>query len=139
MAKNSLRPWQGTALGVCNIIGTVFLFLSGLVFVAFQGMLTSFLATNSSQMGGETGAIALLAGMGVVLGVILLGLGVLYLFVTMGVFKGQKWAVIFSLIFAALGVLGSLTSFQIFGLVINGFVLYVAIMCYKDPFYGGGK
>jgi len=87
----------------------------------------------------ENGLIGLLGGMGLFAGLILLGCGVLAIFMAKGAFKGQKWTVILSLIFAALGFLSALAhtgnSGDLFGLVINGFTGYCAIRCLKSSYY----
>ncbi|MCK9186426.1 hypothetical protein M0P48_03235 [Candidatus Gracilibacteria bacterium] len=136
MVTASVRPWQGTFLAVLNIIATVFLFLGGLAFLAFQGMVTGLMTAPSVEVEGSAGALALLTGMGAVAGVILLAIGVLYIFMTIGIFKGQKWAVIVSLVFSVLAVVSSLINFNVGILLVNAFVLYLAVMCYRHPFYG---
>lgn len=147
--SSSVRPWQGTALGVIDIIGTVFSFLFALLFLMFQGMIASLLGAaptavdvNGAQIQGAQGVMAIFAGLGMVMGVVLLGFGVLGIFLARGAFKGQKWSPIVSIIFAALGIVGLLTSFSsssVLSLVIDAFTLYVAVMCVKSPYFNKAK
>ncbi|MBI5754295.1 hypothetical protein HZA40_04095 [Candidatus Peregrinibacteria bacterium] len=147
--SSSVRPWQGTALGVLDIIYTVLLFLGGLAFLAFQGLISGFLGAtggavdvNGVKIEGVQGVLGMLAGLGMVLGVVLLGLGILHIFMTRGAFKGQKWSPILSIVFAALTVVGSLSNFDSNGalnLVAGLFTLYVAVMCVKSPYYNRAK
>lgn len=149
-----VRPWHGTALGVIDIIATVFSFLFGLLFLMFQGLLNSFFgeATGTMMVNGvqvegveaaealETveGILPLLASLGIVVGVVLLGFGVLGIFMAKGAFKGQKWSPIVSIVFSALALVGILASFsnsQLFSLALNAFILYVAVMCVKNPYF----
>lgn len=149
-----VRPWYGTALGVLDIIYTVFTFLFALLFLMFQSMISGFFAATGTMMvngvqveGAEAaeaaeGMLAVFASFGIVIGVIFLGFGVLGIFMARGAFKGQKWSPIVSIVFAALAIAGMLTSFsnsQLFGLALNAFTLYVAVMCVKHPYFNQAK
>ncbi len=100
---------------------------------------------NGVQVEGAEAAQSVLekfAGFGVVIGVVLLGLGVLGIFMARGAFKGQKWSPIVSIVFAALAIAVILTSFsnsQLFSLALNAFTLYVAVMCVKHPYFNQAK
>lgn len=155
VVSSSVRPWHGTALGVIDIIATVFAFLFGLLFLMFQSVISSFFgeATGTMMVNGvqvegveaaeaAQGMLAVFAGFGIVIGVVLLGLGVLGIFMARGAFKGQKWSPIVSIVFAALAIVGVLTSFsnsQLFSLALNAFTLYVAVMCVKSPYFNTVK
>lgn len=138
------RPWQATFLGVLDVIATVIVFLFGILFFFMQGFISSFLDSGFLE-GAEgvdaaeaAGMMSFLGGLGAAVGVIFLGLGVLYIFMARGAFKGQKWSPILSVVFGALAVLSSLMNFstsQILGLVINLFVIYLAVMCVKSPYF----
>lgn len=150
------RPWQGTTLGVLDIIGTVFLFLGGIMFFFMKSFLTDFLGSGVLELEGLEGvegvdveaateAVSGLAGMmgtlGVFVGVILLVLGVLGIFMARGAFKGQKWSPIVSIVFSVLGVVGMATSWnnsQIVSLVIDLLIIYLAVMCVKSPYFNRG-
>jgi len=74
----------------------------------------------------------------------LLAIGILDVFLARGFFKGQRWNIIVSLIFAALGALGIITDITngvsqmgslIFNIAIIAFYFYLLSFCWKDPFY----
>jgi hypothetical protein len=43
------RPWQGTTLGVLDIIGAVFLFLGAIMFFFMKSFLTDFLGSGTAH------------------------------------------------------------------------------------------
>ncbi len=121
------RPWQGTAVGVLNAIGIGFGFI-GLILLFLGGSLIAGLM--------ESSGMAVMAGLGTtVLAIILLPFLILGIFVTIGLFKGQMWAVIIALIFTGLGLIGNITTFNLVGLLFNAFFIYCFITCMKDPYY----
>lgn len=134
------RPWQGTFLGVLNIIGLVFL---GIMSIVLLIMLVGGGAAISQMMEQSAEMVAfpmasMLTTMGAILFIPVLAIFVLVIFITIGIFKGQKWSIIVSIIFTVLGLLSAFTNMQDiqFGsLLLNGFVLYLEIMCIKNPFY----
>lgn len=136
----SRRPWQGTFLGVLNIIGLVFL---GLITIFLIIMLVGGGAaiTQMMQQSAEMTTLpfaSMLGTIGVILIIPVLAIFVLEIFITMGIFKGKKWTVIVSIVFTALALLSAFTnmnSIQLGSLALNGFVLYLEIMCIKHPFY----
>jgi len=142
------RPWQGTFLGVIDIIGVVFAFLFSILFLFLQGFISSLLSSVSTSIttnvGTANGAVVgaglfgFLAGFSLVIGFILIGAGILGIFMARGAFKGQKWSPILAIVFAVLGLLGMLSNFsnsQITGLVIDAFIVYLGAVCVKDPYY----
>jgi len=140
------RPWEGTALGVVDIIATVFAFLGALGFLFLQSVITGFLSSAQSTgdiavTGAATGIFNVFASLGIVIGVILIGLGVLSIFLARGSFKGQKWTVIVNLIFGILGLLSALSSVgsmanQMFvNIAIDAFIIYCSVMCLKSAYY----
>jgi len=145
---SQIRPWQGTALGVIDIIGTVGAFLMALVFLFFQSMFSG-LGQMAAESGmptpdsvAATGVFGFLGGLGLVVGVVMIGFGVLAIFMAIGAFKGQKWSPIVNIVFAVLGILsllsnmGGFNSSMILSLAINVFAGYCAYICVKHPFYG---
>ncbi len=132
--QNLSRPWQGTVLGVVNILGLA-VFGVMLMILFFGGnFLTEFVQDSQLSMIFGLGTIIIM--------IFMIPFVILGVFVTIGTFKGQKWAVIVMLIFTALALFGALSSLftadgsNVFGsLVINGFILYCAIASLKDPFY----
>ena len=138
-ALGGKRPWQGTALGVINIIGTVFAFVGGLLFLVMFG----FLGAASRDLPVEAAGMVtgVFGGLAIAGGIFLIALGVLYIFMARGAFKGQKWSPIVSVVFAALGIISFLTnasSEMILTLVLSAFILYLGIVCIKHPFYNRG-
>ena len=133
--QQNVRPWQGTVLGIINIIG--------LVAAAMVVMLVMF---GSSFIAGMTQdpAFSFIFGAGALV-IIMFAMPfiVLEVFITIGVFKGQKWAVIVMLIFTVIALFGGMGSlfaensgYNDFGsLAVNGFLLYCEIVSLKDPFY----
>jgi len=87
------------------------------------------------------GMMGFLGALGLGAGILLGGFGVLGIFLARGAFKGQKWAVITSLVFAILGLISALmnidsvgTSF-IVNLAISGFMAYCSVRCMKSSYY----
>lgn len=127
MEKSVSRPWQGTVVGVFNAIGIAFGIL-GVIALLLGG---AFIASALEESG-----VPMLAGIGTtIIAAILIPLLVLYLFITIGLFKGQKWAVITALAFTALAIVGNISSQAYIGLVFNAFFIYCLIACLKEPFY----
>ncbi len=127
MEMSAQRPWQGTTMGVLNAIGIPFGFIAVLALI-FGG---TFIAAALEEAG-----LAMLAGAGtVVMAAVLIPFLILGIFITLGLFKGQKWAVIVALIFTILGTVGNLVSFSIIPLLINAFFIYCYIVCMKDAYY----
>jgi hypothetical protein len=132
--QNSVRPWQGTVLGVLNIISLV---MAGMLFL-FISFGSSFVAQFTQDP-----MVTAIMGFGVMVAVIFtIPFLVLAVFVTIGVFKGQKWTIIVMLIFSVIGILGTLSEMfsgtvdvPYISLAINGFVLYCEIIALKSPFY----
>ncbi len=132
--QNPVRPWQGTVLGVLNIISLVM----AVMLLLFMSFGSSFVAQFAPDP-----MVTAVMGFGMMV-VFLLAIPflVLAVFVTIGVFKGQKWTIIVMLIFSVIGILGGLS--EIFSgtvdvsyvsLAINGFILYCEIVALKSPFY----
>lgn len=120
-------PTGVKVIAVLNYIGAVLLLLLGLGTIAAAGVVGGLLA--SIPLLGALGA-----GLFVVMAIILIALAVLCFFVGRGLWKGQKWARIISIIFAILGVLsaivnlvqgnfGSIVSLVISGLI-GGYLLF---------------
>jgi hypothetical protein len=128
------RPWQGTVLAVLNIISLATGFFVFLLIMAGSGFVEGMVHDSSLSM---------VMGLGrLIIFMIALPVIMLAVFVTIGLFKGQKWSVIIMMIFTILAILNSFTGRfgvdggQVLGsLVVNGFVLYCEIAALKDPFY----
>jgi hypothetical protein len=131
----SVRPWQGTLLGVLNAIGVGLLALLtlGVLLLSIMGStILSQMTTSGVQIPSFiTGVV------GFILLVPMIGFLVLGIFITLGFFKGAQWAVIVSIVFTVLGLLSALGSIRmsIVPLVIDALILWAEIICYKHPFY----
>lgn len=129
----NVRPWQGTLLGVLNIFGLVFLGIAMLVIlimVTGGGAMLSQMAPQTSfplpQFIGTMGVIVILP---------LLAIFVLGVFITLGIFRGQKWAIIVSIVFTILSLITSVSQVETTYILVNGILLYAEIVCLKDPYY----
>ena len=83
-------------------IGAAFSILGGIGMLLGGGLLSSLMMGS-----GEDAAMAGIFGaLGFAAGIILIGFGVLYIFVGRGLWQHQGWARIVTLIFAVIGLLG---------------------------------
>jgi hypothetical protein len=128
------RPWQGTLLFVLNII-----FLIGIAFT----ILSLFLA-------GVFGILTYNNNYPVLLGVLvglsllvfllaLVSFFILEIFVTIGLFKGKKWAIITMLIFASFDLMVTVFTFNLLSFIILVIFFYLEITCLAHPFYKSKK
>jgi hypothetical protein len=120
------RPWQGTLLGVLNIIGLVGLAI--LTIAAFVG--GAFLA-------GLIPVFGMIGGVGMALGFIFMAIWILMFFVTRGIFKGAKWAIIVSIVFTSLSIVSTFANLSemFFTLLLSIGTLYLEVVCLKDPYF----
>lgn len=108
-------------LAVLQYIGAVVSFLFGLFFIFGATTMISVM-TSMMSVPGE-----MVKGVFVFLGVLFVGIAVLYFFMAKGLWKGKNWARITSIVFCCLGVLSALLSLIIgnfvalLSLAINGF------------------
>jgi hypothetical protein len=130
-----VRPWQGTFLAVLNIIGLIFvgLFIPFALLIAVGGSMLSF----AEEIG--PGMALLFGGGGLVLLLMLLFFFILGIFIVRGLFKGQKWVIIISLIFSALSAIQLVFNFDVFSALLVALFIYLEISCLLHPFYGGKK
>ncbi|MCU4163905.1 hypothetical protein [Carboxylicivirga caseinilyticus] len=125
--SSTTRPWQGTVLGILNAIGVFFGLIASLSLLIAGAAIAPYL---------EQSGLAILAGAGTALiGGIVLAFVILGIFITIGIFKGQKWTIILSLILTGISLIMNIFSFNIVGLIINGFMFYLAFTCVKDEYY----
>ncbi|HEX3264950.1 MAG TPA: hypothetical protein VHR16_04725 [Candidatus Limnocylindrales bacterium] len=100
------RPTGATIVSVIDGIIGVLALLAGLLFMVGMSVVGG-LANNSTDTQGLGGVFA---GVGIVFGVIIILIGVLYLAIAYGVWKGRGWAwmlgMIVSIIAIVFGVLG---------------------------------
>lgn len=116
MPMTRVRPAGVTILAILQMLGGVLIFLIGIAAVSVAGM-TSVLSTYG--YGYLAGAIGVVGGVIVVIGLIGIGIG-------FGLWKGMSWAWWGTLIFSVLGVLGSLVTLPggVVGLLIEAAILY---------------
>ena len=133
--QQNVRPWQGTLLGIANILGLAM----GAMLLTLVMFGSSFLASMAQDP-----VFSFIFGAGALVIILLvLPLIVLEVFITIGVFKGQKWAVIMMLIFTAIALIGGLGELfadtgghhSYVSFTVHGFLLYCEIAALKDPFY----
>jgi hypothetical protein len=102
------RPMGATVIAVIETILGVLLLLGALAAIGIAGLGGAML--GSSGVEGSAAAGGILAGLGVVFGVILAALGVLYLAIAYGVWKARGWSwmlgIVVSIIAIVFGVLG---------------------------------
>lgn len=131
----STRPWQGTFLAVLNIIGLIFtaMLIPFALLLVLGGSLLSFV----EEMG--PGMAMLFGGGGLVLFLVLLLAFILGIFIVRGLFKGQKWVVILTLIFSAISAIQLVFNFELFSALIIALFIYLEIACLVHPFYSSKK
>jgi len=124
------KPAGVIVISILYFIGAACCLVAGLLFIAGGGVL----ATMMSQSGGANASplAGIMAGLGAVAGIVILGFGVIDLFVGIGLIKLKNWARIVAIVFSGigaafqlLGVLGSLTHPNIGALVFQ--VVFLAI------------
>ncbi len=135
-ADASRRPWQGTTLGVLQIIGPVIIGLTTIGVLLLAAVGSKMMATYLDDLVIRE----IMEEVGIFIFLIFAGLVVLYIFVIRGIFRGSQWAIIASLILSVLGVLGSLSKEgSLFVITWSGFMIYLEIVCLKHPFYKSKK
>ncbi|TAJ13273.1 hypothetical protein DMA11_09520 [Marinilabiliaceae bacterium JC017] len=132
------RPWQGTVLGIFSILGIVLSFIAIVILVIALMAGGAFLDAFISEIDIPVGAISMTALSGVLL-LSFIPIVVLQVFIAIGIFKGQKWAVIIAMIFSIMGLMGNLISFTFYGVAVNGFLLYCEIICLQEAYYNRRK
>jgi len=134
--NKALRPWQGTTLGIWNIIGVV---MTGLTIVLILILFAGGLSLIDQIQGVDIPGLQMITTLGAFILIPLVPIFLLIFFITKGIFKGKKWAIIVSLILTILAILQYIFNFElnssIFWLAINGFLLWAEIVCLRHPFY----
>ncbi len=133
-------PWQGTVLGIIGVAQILFsmLFLFIALFgIAIGGLFSSFAIPDLGAME----MIPSLAIGVVVLLMLFIGLPlfILKVVVTIGIFKGKRWAVVITIVFAALGFMSGIGNFNFGWLVFSAIELGLAIVCLREPFYNQSR
>ncbi|MBP7708578.1 hypothetical protein KA107_02740 [Candidatus Pacearchaeota archaeon] len=125
MAKKQINrsrviPTGVKILSVLAYIGAVLSLVVGLAMIFGASFISSLIPAGTLPMMG-----GLLVGAGLIFaGIIAVLLAILDYFVGRGLWNGQNWARILVLIFAVLGILGSLMPFNIVSIVIDGVIIW---------------
>jgi len=126
MNKNTAELWVkiiailGIIWAILAIIGGIFMLVGG----GFLGTMLPFLGTGI--LGG-----AVVGALLVVTGVVVIVIGLLELFVAIGLWKHKNWARIVAVVLAMLGILGGIGSLiaspgmGIVNIVLNGAIFYL--------------
>ena len=122
MADGPQVPTGVKIISVLYYIGAVFGILFGILFMVGAGFMGS-IASQIPIIG------ALGAGLFIIGGIIMLGLGVLGFFVGRGLWKARPWTRIVAIIFACIGIIMAIVSMiqgnvasNIFSLLISGVI-----------------
>lgn len=99
-------------ISVLDWIGAVIMILAGLLFIGLGIFSFGGGASSIERLEQAGGLFAFLGAFALIGGIILLGLGIFYIFVARGLWKGRNWARIAQIIFACIGMM-----FAIFGLI----------------------
>lgn len=151
---SKVRPWQGTVLGVLCYIGTALAVIVALMMIfgaSFAGGLMGIMSSGLSEtfntagqltteeaamMSGAGGAIGGLFGfLGMFAAIFILFLGFIDYLIGKAVMSGKKWGLIVVIVFAALGLLSALSTFEIVSIVISGVLLALPVTVLNDPYY----
>lgn len=120
MANEKSVPTGVKVISVLYYIGAAFGIIFGLLLIVGSGVI-------SSLLGSVFGALG--AGLFIFWGIILLALGILGIFVGIGLWKARPWARIVAIIFSCLGILMAIISIvsgnivsQLFNLIFQGVI-----------------
>ncbi len=127
MENITQRPWQGTTVAVINAIGLGIGIIAFLLFLFAGSFITTMLEQTQYAMLAQASSM--------LIAFILLPFLILAFFITRGLFKGQIWTIIVSLIFTGLSLIGNLTTLNFISIVINGFMIYCLVICLNAEFY----
>lgn len=150
---DSIRPWQGTFLGVLYSIGFFLLIVLGILLVHF---LFNGIETDSNTTVDPTYSVLIKLlpgeeyGFLVILSLILLAFSIFWFYFTRDVFRGKRWTMVYQLITTIPGLISLLlvslkvvemgeepfsnTTLAV-SLIIGFFLLYLQIACFNHPFY----
>jgi hypothetical protein len=128
------RPLGITIIAILSAIGAIFLLLGGLALVALSGFV------------GVAVGSGLLAGLGGVIGGVLVILGLLYFVIAYGFWSGKGWAwtlgvalMVISIIVNLAAVAGIGSTGSIVDIIINLVILYYLFRPHVKAFFGKGS
>ena len=107
---NPNRPIGVTIIAILIIIGGIALLIGGLLFMTFAGILSSSETTSHSPIN-----IAALISLPLSLGMVIIG--IIYLIVSYGLLKGERWAWLITIIVTIIGLIIQVVSAIITGLI----------------------
>lgn len=119
MSSQKTRPTGVTILAVLELIGSVVY----IGFGAFMGALGGMMGTVEGWAAGLISAV-------------FVGLGLVGFVMAWGLLKGKTWAWTITLILTIIGLIISIPSFNIIGLIINGIILYYLFRPHVKSFFG---
>lgn len=139
------RPWQGTVWAGITTFFTGMTFLGTLIFSLAFIFFGSFLEDKLVENGILTDMLVskLVSGFFLFIVIFILIFIVFNIILITGFIKGWKWSVIVSIIFGSFSIIGEMYSLRysngFSGILISGFMLYLAIYCLNHPFYNKTK
>jgi hypothetical protein len=123
------RPTGATIVSVIEGVLGVLALLGALAFIGLGGIMGGLAGASGVEGGAAAGG--LLAGLGMVTGIIFGLIGVLYLAIAYGVWKGRGWSwmlgvvvSIIAIVFGVLGLSGGITVFSLISLALPIVVVY---------------
>ncbi|HEV2114235.1 MAG TPA: hypothetical protein VGR50_08795 [Terriglobales bacterium] len=129
------RPTGVTVIAILQFLAAGVLLLGGIAFMVGMGAMGAVMAQRGAGGGPGGMGMGVLAGLGALLGVVLVALAVLYGITGFGMWNLKNWARIVTLIFTGLGaifhgfsMLASLIHFHIFALIWGGMWLAVHVL-----------
>ncbi|MCX6807565.1 MAG: hypothetical protein NTZ80_02040 [Patescibacteria group bacterium] len=136
MNKNPV-PWQGIVLGIFAIISAIITLALTITFLAGGNIISSVFSSLATV--GVPGFISSLA---TTVGIICLLFMILYIFMAIGIFKGQKWSIVVYLILMILGVLfgigflaSEVTIYSSVNFLVHLILGIFSIQMLKNPYY----
>ena len=129
-SDNQERPWHGSLLGWLSVVGVV-MALSVTVFISIL-----------SYAGFDAGEMGIMIGIFASIGLFFLTPWLIFkVLLTVGIFRGKKWAVLISLIFTIVGLIPGFFSLGLGLIAFLGSIGFLSLMlwaeikCLKHPYY----
>jgi hypothetical protein len=123
------RPTGATVVAVIEGILGILAILAGVLAMGLMGAAGGIIGSSADPDAAGVGA--LFAGLGFVLGVIVIAIGVLYILIAYGVWKGRGWSwmlgvivSIIALVFGVLGLTSGINASSIISVALPAIVLY---------------